>query len=74
MLPQIDLDLAQGQDVLGQAVLDQRVVEGIGEGLDPELEGPELGRGFEALHLFGHKGLMATIIPRVNRIVNFLRF
>lgn len=59
VLPQIDLDLAKGQDVLGQAMLDQRVMEGVGEGLDTELEGPELGRGLEPLHLFGHEGLMA---------------
>lgn len=60
MLPQVDLDLAQGQDILRQAMLDQRVVEGVGEGLDTELERPELGRGFEALHLFGHERLVAA--------------
>jgi len=32
--------------------------EGVGEGLNPELEGPEIRRLVKSLHLFSHQGLM----------------
>lgn len=41
-------------------------MEGVGEGLDPEFEGPEFGRGFEAFHFFGHKRLV-SVVPRMKK-------
>jgi len=32
--------------------------EGVGEGLNPELKGPEIRRLVKSLHLFSHQGLM----------------
>lgn len=62
MFPKVEFDFSKREDILCKTVLDQGVVKGVGEGLDPEFEGPEFGRGFEAFHFFGHKRLV-TIVP-----------
>jgi hypothetical protein len=41
MFPEVEFDFSEREYILCEAVLDQRIVEGIGKGLDPELEGPE---------------------------------
>lgn len=61
MFPKVEFDFSKREDILCETMLDQGVMEGVGEGLDPEFEGPEFGRGFEALHFLGHKRLVAIV-------------
>lgn len=66
MFPKVEFDFSKRENILCETVLNQGVVEGVGEGLDPEFEGPEFGRGFEAFHFFGHKRLV-SVVPRTKR-------
>lgn len=61
MFPKVEFDFSKRENIFCETVLDQGVVEGVGEGLDPEFEGPEFGRGFEAFHFFGHKRLVYVV-------------
>jgi len=47
---------------------DQFFKERVGEGLDSELERPEIGALFESLHFTGHEGLMDWFTLRVFHI------
>lgn len=67
MFPKVEFDFSKREDILCKTVLDQGVVKGVGEGLDPEFEGPEFGRGFEAFHFFGHKRLVNVVTLSITR-------
>ena len=66
MFPKVEFDFSKRENILCETVLDQGVVEGVGEGLDTKFEGPEFGRGFESFHFFGHKRLVA-IVPWIRK-------